>query len=82
MALLRAWIDLGRLPEARETFALLGERKRAAMERAAAALVELATRIRTDQGLPPAEQARLADGILEVSLPKEEVRKPVSIEIR
>ncbi len=27
-------------------------------------------------------QARLADGILEVSLPKEEVRKPVSIEIR
>lgn len=27
-------------------------------------------------------QARLADGILEISLPKEEVRKPVSIEIR
>lgn len=27
-------------------------------------------------------QARLADGILDVSLPKEEVRKPVSIEIR
>jgi len=75
VALLRASIDLGRLPEARETFALLGDRKRAAMERAAAALVELATRIRADQGLPPAEPAQLIDGIDFAKLPEADGRK-------
>jgi len=55
IALLNAQLDLGLPTEARETFALLVERKRAAVERAVAELRELTAAARRAQGLPPIE---------------------------
>ena len=63
VALFRAQLDLGHLAAARETLPTIVARKRLAMQHAAEALDELAARIRTDQGLPPAEPGLSAEGI-------------------
>jgi tetratricopeptide (TPR) repeat protein len=72
VALLRHQIGLGRLVEARDTFALLATRKRAAMARAAEELAKLLEEIRRDQGLPPAEPGRADEGIDHGKLPREQ----------
>ena len=63
VALLNARIALGQLPEARDTFALLIERKQATMTGAVEPLEALATKIRADQGLAPAEPGKLLEGV-------------------
>jgi predicted AlkP superfamily phosphohydrolase/phosphomutase/tetratricopeptide (TPR) repeat protein len=75
VALLQAQLECGSLTEARETFALLIERKQTAMQRAATELRDLAERVRTEQGLPPTEPASLADGIDFAKIPQAEARK-------
>jgi predicted AlkP superfamily phosphohydrolase/phosphomutase/tetratricopeptide (TPR) repeat protein len=63
VALLNARLDIGQLPEARETFELLAERKRATMLGAVEQLEKLAAKIRADQGLPPADPEKPFEGV-------------------
>jgi predicted AlkP superfamily phosphohydrolase/phosphomutase/tetratricopeptide (TPR) repeat protein len=72
VALLHQQLALGWLVEAQRTFALLGERKEAAMRRAADELRGLFATIRAEQGLPPA-----GDGPLDAGMDRERLTDPL-----
>mgnify|MGYP006280051837 CR=1 FL=1 len=63
VALMNARLTLGQLPEARETFERLVERKQATMQRTAEPLERLLAKIRADQGLPPADPEKPYEGV-------------------
>jgi predicted AlkP superfamily phosphohydrolase/phosphomutase/tetratricopeptide (TPR) repeat protein len=71
-------LDCGELVEARETFALLEERKREAMAKAVPEIEALVTRIRQDQGLP--EKVGTAPGAAPATDPKAPAEKPSEID--
>jgi tetratricopeptide (TPR) repeat protein len=62
VALFNARLDLGQLPEARETLQLLFERKQAAMRAAVEPFEKLLAKIRAEQGLPAVDLKASGDG--------------------
>ena len=74
VALLTTQLELGRLVAARETFALLADRKQTAMQRAVAELQSLLAGLRTEQGLPEASDGDLEAGLDMEAVPAEAQR--------